>query len=65
MIFKITIYYKNENDCKKIIKIPLNSQIQVLKSEDIYFITLGEGIDRYFYSLKEEEINGFEVEKIN
>lgn len=65
MIFKITIYYKNENDYIKIIKIPLNSQIQVLKSEDIYFITLGDDLDTYLYKLEEEEINGFEIRRIN
>jgi len=49
----------------KIIKIPINSQIKVLKDKDMYIITLSNDIDTYLYELKEEEINGFEIRRIN
>lgn len=65
MIFEITIYYKNKDDYMKIIKIPLNSQIKVLKDKDMYIITLSNDIDTHLYKLKEEEINGFEIRRIN
>ena len=65
MIFKITINYKNKEMYQKVIKIPLNSTIKVLKDEDMYIITLSNDIDTHLYELKEKEINGFEIKRIN
>lgn len=65
MIFEIKIYFKNKDEYMKIIKLPLNSQIKVLKDEDMYIITLSNDIDTHLYGLKEEEINGFEIRRIN
>ena len=65
MKFIIAINYKNKELYQKVIKIPLNSQIKVLKDEDMYIITLSNDIDTHLYELKEEEINGFEIRRIN
>lgn len=65
MIFGITINYKNKEMYQKVIKIPLNSTIKVLKDEDMYIITLSNDIDTHLYELKEEKINGFEIKRIN
>ena len=65
MIFGITMNYKNKEMYQKVIKIPLNSTIKVLKDEDIYIITLSDDIDTHLYELKEEEINSFEIKRIN
>ena len=65
MIFGITINYKNKEMYQKVIKIPLNSTIKVLKDEDMYIITLSNDIDTHLYELKEKEINGFEIKRIN
>lgn len=65
MIFEITIYYKNKDDYIKLFKIPLNSKIQVLKDGNMYIITLSNDLDTHLYELKEEEINGFEIRRIN
>ena len=62
---EITIYYKNKEMYQKVIKIPLNSKIKVLKDKDMYIITLSNDIDTHLYELKEEEINGFEIRRIN
>ena len=65
MIFEITIYYKNKDDYIKLFKIPLNSRIQVLKDGNMYIITLSNDLDTHLFELKEEEINGFEIRRIN
>lgn len=65
MKYLIEIYYKNKEMYQKAIKIPLNSQIKVLKDKDMYIITLSNDIDTYLYELKEEEINGFEIRRIS
>ena len=65
MIYGITINYKNKDLYQKVIKIPLNSEIKVLKDKDMYIITLSNDIDTHLYELKEEEINGFEIRRIN
>lgn len=64
MEFVIAINYKNKELYQKVIKIPLNSQIKVLKEKDMYIITLSNDIDTHLYELKEEEINGFEIRRI-
>jgi len=63
--YLIEINYKNKELYQKLIKIPLNSQIKVLKDKDMYIITLSNDIDTYLYELKEKEINGFEIKRIN
>ena len=65
MKFVIAINYKNKELYQKVIKIPLNSEIKVLKDKDMYIITLSNDLDTYLYELKEEEINGFEIKRIN
>lgn len=65
MKFLIAINYKNKEVYQKVIKIPLNSQIKVLKEKDMYIITLSNDIDTHLYELKEEEINGFEIRRIS
>lgn len=65
MIFGITINYKNKEMYQKVIKIPLNSTIKVLKDEDMYIITLSNDIDTHLYELKEKEIDGFEIKRIS
>lgn len=65
MKFVIAINYKNKELYQKVIKIPLNSQIKVLKDKDMYIITLSNDIDTHLYELKEEEINGFEIRRVN
>ena len=65
MKFVIAINYKNKELYQKVIKIPLNSQIKVLKDKDMYIITLSNDIDTHLYELKEVEINGFEIKRIN
>lgn len=65
MKYIIEILYKNKEIYQKVIKIPLNSQIKVLKDKDMYIITLSNDIDTHLYELKEEEINGFEIRRIN
>ena len=65
MKFVIAINYKNKELYQKVIKTPLNSEIQVLKDKDMYIITLSNDIDTHLYELKEEEINGFEIRRIN
>ena len=65
MKFVIAINYKNKELYQKVIKIPLNSQIKVLKEKDMYIITLSNDIDTHLYELKEEEINGFEIRRID
>ena len=65
MKFVIAINYKNKELYQKVIKIPLNSQIKVLKDKDMYIITLSNDIDTHLYELKEEEINGFEIRRIS
>lgn len=65
MNYLIEINYKNKELYQKLIKIPLNSEIKVLKDKDMYIITLSGGINTYLYELKEEEINGFEIKRIS
>lgn len=65
MKYIIEINYKNKDLYQKVIKIPLNSDIKVSKDKDMYIITLSNDIDTYLYELKEEEINGFEIRRIN
>ena len=65
MKYVIEILYKNKEIYQKVIKIPLNSEIKVLKDKDMYIITLSNDIDTHLYELKEEEINGFEIRRIN
>ena len=65
MKYIIEINYKNKDLYQKVIKIPLNSEIKVLKDKDMYIITLSNNIDAHIYELKEEEINGFEIKRIN
>lgn len=65
MKYIIKILYKNEKIYQKVIKIPLNSTIKVLKDEDMYIITLSNDIDTHLYELKEEEIDGFEIRRID
>lgn len=65
MKYIIEINYKNKDLYQKVIKIPLNSEIKVLKDKDMYIITLSNDIDTHLYELKEEEINGFEIRRIN
>lgn len=65
MKYIISIFYKNKEIYQKVIKIPLNSKIKVLKDKDMYIITLSNDIDTHLYELKEEEINGFEIRRIN
>ena len=65
MKFVIAINYKNKELYQNVIKIPLNSKIKVLKDKDMYIITLSNDIDTHLYELKEEEINGFEIRRIN
>ena len=65
MKYVIEILYKNKEIYQKVIKIPLNSEIKVLKDKDMYIITLSNDIDTHLYELKEEEINGFEIKRIN
>lgn len=65
MKYIIEIYYKNKEIYQKVIKIPLNSKIKVLKDKDMYIITLNNDVDTHLYELKEEEINGFEIRRIN
>lgn len=65
MKFVIAINYKKKELYQKVIKIPLNSTIKVLKDKDVYIITLSNDIDTHLYELKEEEINSFEVRRIS
>ncbi len=65
MKFIIDIYYKNKEIYQKVVRIPLNSEIKVLKDNNMYIITLSNDIDAHIYELKEEEINGFEIKRIN
>lgn len=65
MNYIIEINYKNKELYQKLIKIPLNSEIKVLKDKDMYIIRLSGGINTYLYELKEEEINGFEIKRIS
>ena len=65
MKYIIEIFYKNNEIYQKVIKIPLNSEVKVLKDKDMYIITLSNDIDTHLYELKEEEINGFEIRRIN
>ena len=65
MKYIIEIYYKNKEIYQKVIKIPLNSKIQVLKDKDSYIITLSDDIDTHLYEIREEEINGFEIRRIS
>ena len=65
MIFGITINIKNKGMYQKVIKIPLNNRIKVLKDEDIYIIILSNDIDTHLYELKEKEISGFEIKRID
>lgn len=65
MKFVIAINYKNKELYQKVIKIPLNSEIEVSKDKDVYIITLSNDIDTHLYELKEEEINSFEIRKID
>ena len=69
MKFVITINYnyKNKELYQKVIKIPLNSEIKVLKDKNMYIIALSNDndIDTHLYELKEEEINSFEIRRIN
>ena len=58
MKFVIAINYKNKELYQKVIKIPLNSQIKVLKEKDMYIITLSNDIDTHL-------INGFEIRRID
>lgn len=65
MKFLIEIYYKNKEMYQKVIKIPLNSEIKVTKDKDMYIITLSNDLDTHLYELKEEEIKGFDIRRID
>lgn len=65
MKFLIEIYYKNKEIYQKAIKIPLNGEIRVTKDKDMYIITLSNDLDTYLYELKEEEIKGFDIRRID
>lgn len=65
MKYIIEIHYKNEVTYQKVVKIPLNSKIQVLKDGNVYIISLSNDIDTHLYELKEEEIDGFEIRRID
>lgn len=65
MKFLIEIYYKNKEMYQKVIKIPLNSEIKVTKDKDMYIITLSNDLDTHLYELKEKEINGFDIKRID
>lgn len=65
MKFLIEIYYKNKEIYQKVIKIPLNSEIKVTKDKDMYIITLSNDLDTHLYELKEKEINGFDIKRID
>lgn len=65
MKYIIEILYKNKEIYQKVIKIPLNSKIQVLKDKDMYIITLSNDIDTHLYELKEEEISSFSIKRVN
>lgn len=65
MRFLIEIYYKNKEMYQKVIKIPLNSEIKVTKDKDMYIIALSNDLDTHLYELKEEEIKGFDIRRID
>ena len=65
MKFLIEIYYKNKEMYQKVIKIPLNSEIKVTKDKDMYIITLSNDLDTHLYELKDEEIKGFDIRRID
>ena len=76
MKFLIEIYYKNKEMYQKVIKIPLNSEIKVTKDKDMYIIkvtkdkdmyiiTLSNDLDTHLYELKDEEIKGFDIRRMD
>ena len=64
MKYLIDINYKNKERYYKIIKIPLESKIEVSKYENIYIIKLNGNVDSHLYELKEDEIYGFSIQRI-
>ena len=66
MIFKITINYL-EKSLNKLIKVPLNSKIKVIKEKDMYSINLRGDINTLLFEFKENEVNirnSFSIERI-
>lgn len=67
MIFRIQINYLKE-PLDKIIRIPTNAKIKVMKEKNEYVITLEDYVDTNLYIFKENEVdknNPFSIERIS
>ena len=67
MIFKVQINYLEE-PMDKIIKVPTNAKIKVMKEKDEYIITLEDYVDTNLFIFKENQVNKnnpFSIERIN
>lgn len=67
MIFRVQINYLEE-PMDKIIKVPTNAKIKVMKQKDEYIITLEDYVDTNLFIFKENQVNKnnpFSIERIN
>jgi len=67
MIFRVQINYLEE-PMDKIIKVPTNAKIKVMKEKDEYIITLEDYCDTNLFIFKENQVNKnnpFSIERIN
>lgn len=67
MIFRIQINYLEE-PMDKIIKVPTNAKIKVMKQKDEYIITLEDYVDTNLFIFNENQVNKnnpFSIERIN
>ena len=67
MIFRVQINYLEE-PMDKIIKVPTNAKIKVMKEKDEYIITLEDYVDTNLFIFKENQVNKnnpFSIERIN
>lgn len=64
MIYKIIIKYKSKEELCKVIKIPLDSKIEVLKNGEQIIISLSNCKNDYLFEFKENEVYGYEISKI-
>lgn len=64
MMFKITIKYKHKEELSKVIKIPLNEKINVLKDGKQIIIGLSDCVNTHLYEFNEDEVYWYKIARI-
>lgn len=64
MMFKIMIKYKHKEELCKVIKIPLNEKINVLKDGKQIIISLSDCVNTHLYEFNEDEVYWYEIARI-